>query len=80
MKKVLIIEDERISAIRLEKLIHEIDDTINGWRAKIRSFIFRPIKSSLFLTRHKLDLRSIILQSFLLVLSALISTVCSVWA
>ena len=28
MKKVLIIEDERISAIRLEKLIHEIDDTI----------------------------------------------------
>lgn len=28
MKKVLIIEDERISAIRLEKLIREIDDTI----------------------------------------------------
>lgn len=28
MKKVLIIEDERISAIRLEKLIHEIDYTI----------------------------------------------------
>lgn len=28
MKKILIIEDERISAIRLEKLIREIDDTI----------------------------------------------------
>lgn len=28
MKKVLIVEDERISAIRLEKLIREIDDTI----------------------------------------------------
>ena len=28
MKKVLIIEDQRISAIRLEKLIREIDDTI----------------------------------------------------
>lgn len=28
MKKVLIIEDEHISAIRLEKLIREIDDTI----------------------------------------------------
>ena len=28
MKKELIIEDERISAIRLEKLIREIDDTI----------------------------------------------------
>lgn len=28
MKKVLIIEDERLSALRLEKMIHEIDDTI----------------------------------------------------
>lgn len=28
MKKVLIIEDERISALRLAKLIREIDDTL----------------------------------------------------
>ena len=67
-------QDEEILVSRERSILFK-----NGWRAKI-SFIFRPIKSSSFLTRHKLDLRSTILRSFLLVLSALISNVCSVWA